>query len=150
VRVKKVTKGNQRSFKPANGFEVNLLDCAVGLQRLVDQHADIVKNGAYDLKNNVGPLHLAAARGNLTALQILLDAKAPPDALDGAGQTPLEVQFWPVCFWLLCCQSQGMHLEALYSNAGKSGSRAGGCNVVMVTEVCNHGGCVVWKRCVTV
>eukprot|EP00884_Botryococcus_braunii_P014366 jgi/Botrbrau1/22930/Bobra.0030s0008.1 len=61
------------------------------LKQIIEKYPEVVECGAFDLKNGIGPLHIAAARGDLKALQMLLDAKAPPDALDGASQTPLEV-----------------------------------------------------------
>jgi ankyrin repeat protein len=74
-------------------------------QRLLDLHAAVQKDSAEKVKellatgkyqvnaknaNGVTPLHIAAFRGNLEVLNVLLKANADPNAVDDEGSTPLH------------------------------------------------------------
>ena len=69
------------------------LDCTAcnvyQTQAAVEEHSAVVKKGSCDVKNTA-PLHLAASLGDLSAMEILLDAGAPMNATDGHGLSALE------------------------------------------------------------
>ena len=50
----------------------------------------MLKKGISDVRNTA-PLHLAASLGDLSAMEVLLDAGAPINATDGNGLSALEV-----------------------------------------------------------
>lgn len=57
-----------------------------------DDGMNVVRSGKYDLISGRGVLHCAAREGQLEALETLLNADAPIDALDGHGLTALQVR----------------------------------------------------------
>ena len=61
------------------------------LQDIVRQNPKIVQSGSYDVESGVAPLHLAADQGQLEVLSALISAGADLQALDGHGQTALQV-----------------------------------------------------------
>ena len=60
------------------------------MQAAVEENSAVVKKGSCDVQKTA-PLHLAASRGDVSALEILLDAGAPINATDGNGFSALEV-----------------------------------------------------------
>lgn len=71
----------------------------------------------------MGPLHLAAAQGQAGLVQVLLDAGAPVDALDGDGQTALLVREFQNFLKPVCEGSTGAVVNAPTEMATYSESR---------------------------
>ena len=53
---------------------------------------EVLLEGAYDVLTQRGPLHCAARLGRLPQLELLLEAGALVDCLDGNGWTALQVR----------------------------------------------------------
>jgi Ankyrin repeats (many copies) len=73
-------------------------------------HPDVLREGVHDVILKGSPLHSAASRGQVEALQALLEAGASVNALDGHGDTALMVTI-SVCLFcpslVLGCAGDG-------------------------------------------
>lgn len=104
----RATKRNPRNVIPAEVLSIwhkrwplqqgaHALNHAVSLSdpdavsTTIQQHRVAVVTGAYDETTGLGPLHLAASLGFVEAMEALLSAGVPVNALDGTGSTALEV-----------------------------------------------------------
>ncbi|KAK9793709.1 hypothetical protein WJX73_004201 [Symbiochloris irregularis] len=63
---------------------------ATALKAAVEENSAVVKKGTCDV-HNTAPLHLAASLGDQAAIEVLLDAGAPINAIDGHKLSALEV-----------------------------------------------------------
>jgi ankyrin repeat protein len=61
------------------------------MQVAIAEAPELVKSGQAELSSTLTPLNCAAAQNHVDCVQLLIDAGAPLEAMDGFGLTPLMV-----------------------------------------------------------